>query len=215
LLQQQCEAENGGPLPAGSAVDGYDRFDVSQAQFTLIRFFDQFMGASRMSFITEVGATYVHSLPDLDEARYGRAGTFGIGPVPFSDGRDGCLTGVQGSIPQINGLGANSNSTNCVNDGYTTDFSWGYRARAVWNYTNVFAGVNLNPQLAFSHDVEGFAPQPAGNFIEGRKSVGISLEAVYQNKITGNIGYTNFFDGKPYNELTDRDFVSASVSYSF
>jgi len=215
LLQQQREAENGGPLPAGSAVDGYDRFDVSQAQFTLIRFFDQFMGASRMSFITEVGATYVHSLPDLDEARYGRAGTFGIGPVPFSDGRDGCLTGVQGSIPQINGLGANGNSTNCVNDGYTTDFSWGYRARAVWNYTNVFAGVNLNPQLAFSHDVEGFAPQPAGNFIEGRKSVGISLEAVYQNKITGNIGYTNFFDGKPYNELTDRDFVSASVSYSF
>ncbi|HET8802342.1 MAG TPA: DUF1302 family protein, partial [Marinobacter sp.] len=45
--------------------------------------------------------------------------------------------------------------------------------------------------------------------------IGLSVEAVYQNKITGEIGYTNFFGGKPYNELTDRDFVSASVSYSF
>jgi hypothetical protein len=219
LLQKQRESENGGPLAAGSAVDGYDRFDVSQAQFTLIKFFDQVMGASRLSVISEVGATYVHGLPSLDEARYGRSGTFGIGPVPFSDGRDGCLTGIQngqtGALGGVNGQLANANPDNCVNDGYTTDFSWGYRARAVWNYPNAIAGVNLNPQLAFTHDVEGYAPNPGGNFIEGRKSVGVSLEAVYQNSITADIGYTNFFGGEPFNELTDRDFVSASVSYSF
>ncbi|HET8848514.1 MAG TPA: DUF1302 family protein, partial [Marinobacter sp.] len=92
---------------------------------------------------------------------------------------------------------------------------WGYRSRLVWDYPNVFAGVNLSPQLAWSHDVQGYAPQPGGAFNEGNKSIGLSLEAVYQNQISGEIGYTNYFGGKPYNELTDRDFVSASVSYSF
>jgi hypothetical protein len=210
LLQIQREAEAGGADLSGTDVDGYDNFDVSQAQFTLIKFFDQFMGASRMSVISEVGATYVHGLPSLDEARYGRSGTFGIGSIPRANGQDFCTDGLFGS-----GALANANPENCNLDGFTTDFSWGYRARAVWNYPNAIAGVNLNPQLAFTHDVEGYAPNPGGNFIEGRKSVGVSLEAVYQNSITGNIGYTNFFGGEPYNELTDRDFVSASVSYSF
>ena len=182
-------------------VSGYDRFGVSQAQMTLIKFFDQVMGASRLSFITEFGATYVHDLPGKDEARYGRSGTFGIGTLP--DGQ--CQSGPS----------ANINVTNCTNEGYTTAFSWGYRARFVWEYPNALAGINLQPQLAWSHDVKGYSPQPGGAFNEGSKSIGLSLTGIYQNKYTGTVGYTNFFGGKPYNELTDRDFISASVSYSF
>lgn len=108
----------------------------------------------------------------------------------------------------------NSNPDYCNNDGFTTDFSWGYRARLVWDYPNAIAGVNLSPQLAWSHDVEGYGPQPSGAFLEGSKAVGLSLSAVYQNSITGNIAYTNYFGGD-YNELVDRDNVTASVSYSF
>ncbi len=205
LLERQRLAEAGGASIAGQTVEGYDTFKVSQAQFTLIKFFDQVMGASRMSFITEFGATYVHGLPDISEARYGRSGTFGVGKTPFDSlgGADVCAAG------------ANINTNYCNNEGFTTSFSWGYRSRLVWDYPNAFAGINLSPQLAWSHDVKGYAPQPGGAFNEGNKAIGLSLEAVYQNKITGNIGYTNFFGGKPYNELTDRDFVSASVSYSF
>ncbi|KAA1176376.1 DUF1302 domain-containing protein [Marinobacter salinexigens] len=198
LLQDQREAELGISDTSGLESSGYDRFKVSQAQFTLIKFFDQVMGASRLSFITEFGATYVHDLPDYDEAQYGRSGNFGIPALPG------------GGCEQLN-----LNSDYCTTDGLTTDFSWGYRARFVWNYPNAFAGINLNPQLAWSHDVKGYSPQPGGAFNEGSKAIGLSLQAVYQNKITGDIGYTNFFGGKPYNELTDRDFVSASVSYSF
>lgn len=205
LLQQQLEAENPGVDFRGKAVDGYDRFKVSQAQFTLIKFFDQVMGASRLSFITEFGATYVHDLPGTDEARYGRSGSFGIGELP-----GGACDGSG-----ANGQKLNLNVSYCTNDGYTTAFSWGYRARFVWDYPNAIAGINLSPQLAWSHDVQGYSPQPGGAFNEGSKAIGLSLQAVYQNKITGNIGYTNFFGGKPYNELTDRDFVTASVSYSF
>lgn len=205
-LEAQRLEETGGANLAGKPVDGYDRFNVSQAQFTLIKFFDQVMGASRMSLITEFGATYVHDLPDTDEARYGRSGTFGIGALPL-DGAN--FTG------DFCAAGANTNTNYCNNEGFTTSFSWGYRTRLVWDYPSAIAGINLSPQLAWSHDVKGYAPQPGGAFSEGNKAIGVSLEAVYQNRITGNIGYTNFFGGKPYNELTDRDFVSASVSYSF
>lgn len=205
LEKQRLEEANGANL-AGKPTDGYDRFNVSQAQFTLIKFFDQVMGASRLSLITEFGATYVHDLPDEDEARYGRSGTFGIGTLPV-DGSN--FTG------DFCAAGANTNVSYCNDEGFTTSFSWGYRTRLVWDYPNAIAGINLSPQLAWSHDVQGYAPQPGGNFNEGNKAIGLSLQGVYQNRITGNIGYTNFFGGKPYNELTDRDFVSASVSYSF
>ncbi|MBI47504.1 MAG: peptide ABC transporter substrate-binding protein [Marinobacter sp.] len=207
LLEQQMIEKSGNANFAGEAVSGYDRFNVSQAQFTLIKFFDQVMGASRLSLITEFGATYVHDLPGYDEARYGRSGTFGIGTIPSAVG-DLC-SGEGSADPE------NINTTYCNNEGFTTDFSWGYRTRLVWDYPNALAGVNLSPQLAWSHDVEGYSPQPGGAFNEGSKAIGLSLQAVYQNRITGNIGYTNFFGGKPYNELTDRDFVNASVSYSF
>ncbi|HKK55905.1 DUF1302 domain-containing protein [Marinobacter sp.] len=205
-LEQQRRDENPGVSIAGEPFAGYDRFNVSQAQFTLIKFFDRVMGASRLSLITEFGATYVHDLPDTDEARYGRSGTFGIGTLPL----DG---------PNFTGdfceAGANINTNYCNNEGFTTSFSWGYRTRLVWDYNNAFAGINLSPQLAWSHDVQGYAPSPGGNFNEGNRAIGVSLKAVYQNRITADIGYTNFMDGEPFNELTDRDFVSASVSYSF
>ncbi|MEX2473899.1 DUF1302 domain-containing protein [Marinobacter sp.] len=205
LLQVQREQEAGGADLRGQEVDGYDRFNVSQAQFTLIKFFDQVMGASRLSLITEFGATYIHDFPDQDEARYGRSGTFGIGELP-----GGACDGSGAT-----GAALNINTSYCTQDGFVTDFSWGYRTRLVWDYPNAMAGINLSPQLAWSHDVKGYSPQPGGAFNESSKAIGISLQGVYQNKITGNIGYTNFFGGKPYNELTDRDFVSASVSYSF
>lgn len=193
---EKIQAENG--TTDGVAVSGYDRYGVSQAQMTLIKFFDQVMGASRMSLVAEVGASYIHDLPGKDEARYGRSGTFGLGATPDS----AC---------ELNNL----NPKYCNNDGFVTSFSWGYRTNLSWEYPNAIAGINLTPSVFWSHDIKGYAPQPGGAFNEGNKSIGLSLTGVYQNKITGNIGYTNYFGGKPYNEMTDRDFVSASVSYSF
>ena len=194
---EKIAAENNGNTD-GVAVSGYDRYGVSQAQMTLIKFFDQVMGASRMSLVAEVGATYIHDLPGKDEAKYGRSGTFGLGANPSG----ACETN-------------NINPENCTNDGFVTSFSWGYRTNLSWDYPNAIAGINLTPSVFWSHDIKGYAPQPGGAFNEGNKAIGLSLTGVYQNKITGNIGYTNYFGGKPYNEMTDRDFVSASVSYSF
>ena len=210
LLEQQRREELGIPFPNAiqGAVSGNDRFDVSQAQFTLIKFFDQVMGASRLSLINEVGAVYVHGL----SGRYGRPGTYGPGPTLLSSGEP-----LPSGVDLCTGSSAvaNLNPAYCENEGFTTDFSWGYRTRLVWDYLNAFSGVNLFPRLAWSHDVKGYAPQPGGAFNEGNMSIGLGLEAVYQNKVSADISYTNYFGGKPYNDSRDRDFISASVSYSF
>lgn len=196
----------------GQTLSGYDEFDVSQVQSTVIKFFDQVAGASRLTFVGEVGATYVHGLKDKDVARYGRSGVFGIGSFdPIDVTSDGVADTCDGSA----GAKLNLNSRNCTNDGYTTSFSWGYRMRASLDYNDVFAGINLTPQIAWSHDVKGYAPGPGGNFQEGRQSAGLSLKAVYLNQYSANLSYTSYFGGKPYNVLKDRDNVSLSVSYSF
>jgi hypothetical protein len=163
-----------------------------------------------MTFVSEVGATFVHDLPDLDEARYGRSGAFGIGAFEFAPAGITCET-----PSNVSPLPTNINGTNCTNDGYTDEFSWGYRMRFVLDYPDAFAGVNLSPVLAWTQDVTGNAPDPGGNFIEGRKSVGLTLNANYLNQYTASIGYSAFMGGGRYNMVNDRDNVSLSVGYSF
>jgi uncharacterized protein DUF1302 len=208
LLYQQELAKVGGAGNEdqlyGETLSGYETYGVSQAQTTVIKFFDQVAGASRLTFVGEVGATYVHGMKDKSKARYGRSGAFGIGSFDVP----GVGTCEAGAAPNIN-------TRNCTNDGYTTSFSWGYRLRTTLEYNDVFAGVNLLPTISWSHDVKGYAPEPGGNFIEGRQSAGLALKALYLNEYSANLAYTSYFGGKPYNMLKDRDNISLSVSYSF
>lgn len=164
----------------GADFEGYRLFDVSQAQFTMLQFFDRFLGASRYTLIAEAGYTFVHDFDEGDDAiKFSRAGIF--------DGSD---------------------------EGYVTESSWGYRTRLVGEYNNAFAGITLKPTLAFSHDVEGFAPQPGGAFREGEQSVGFTLQADYQSMYSASISYTEYMGGD-YNLSADRDFASLSFSVQF
>lgn len=199
---------------AGDAVDGYDRFKVSQAQATVIHFIDRVMGAARFIIVGEIGATYIHDLPGKSEARYGRSGIYGVGPVPLDGASftgDFCSESPDPNDPTKR---LNINPTNCGGDGFTTAFSWGYRTLFVWDYPNAVAGINLRPKVFLTHDVQGYAPDPGGNFKEGNKSIGLGLDATYQNVYKASLSYTNYFGGN-YNETNDRDFVAASISYSF
>ena len=100
------------------------------------------------------------------------------------------------------------------NDGFTTANSWGYRARAVWAYNNVFNSLNLKPNLAWSHDVSGYSPGPDNTFAEGRKAVSMGIDAEYQNTYTSSLSYTNFFGGR-YSTVSDRDFMTLTVGVKF
>ncbi|WP_242206809.1 MULTISPECIES: DUF1302 domain-containing protein [unclassified Pseudomonas] len=200
----------------GQDLHGYERKEITQIQTTFTHFFDQVMGASRLTLVGEVGATYVGGLESRSDMRYGRDPVYGPGELPATGGVNTCANILNAST--INGAGAgspqNNRSRNCDNDGFTTSMSWGYRGRAIWEYNDVFAGVNLKPNVAWSHDVSGYSPGPGGNFEEGRKAVSLGVDAEYQNTYTASLAYTNFFDGK-YTTVDDRDFVALSFGVNF
>ncbi|KJZ33144.1 MULTISPECIES: DUF1302 domain-containing protein [Pseudomonas] len=199
----------------GQDLHGYNRKEVTQFQTTLTHFFDQVMGASRLTLVGEVGVTHVGGLESTDDVRYGRDPVYGPGMLPATGAVNTC---VALNTSTINGAGpgtaTNNRSRNCNSDGFTTATSWGYRGRAIWEYNDVFAGVNLKPNVAWSHDVDGYSPGPGGNFEEGRKAVSLGVDAEYQNTYNASLAYTNFFDGK-YTTVDDRDFVALSVGVNF
>ncbi|WP_416397734.1 DUF1302 domain-containing protein [Allohahella sp. A8] len=197
----------GAPLSAfgdeyspGGKIQGYEEFGMTQAQVTFIKFFDQVLGASRLSFATELGATYLHGFPDDDESRFGRDSTFGVGPQQNA----GVVVPCEG--------GTNNNPKFCENEGFTTSLSAGYRMRASLDYNDAFAGVNLSPIFSWAHDVYGYGPIL---FREGQVTTSLDLRAVYLNKYTAQVGYTARFGGEPYSGVGDRDSIDASVSVSF
>jgi hypothetical protein len=191
----------------GADQKGYRRKEITQAQTTFTHFIDQVMGAERLTLVGEVGWTHVGGLESTSKLRYGRDPSYGPGPLP-----NGQCVALNAST--LAGAALNNLSRYCENDGFTTSDSWGYRARAIWDYNNVFAGVNLKPSVAWSHDVDGYSPGPGGNFEEGRKAISLGVEAEYQNTYTANLSYTNFFDGK-YTTVDDRDFVALSFGMNF
>jgi hypothetical protein len=182
------------PRP-GEEFHGYVRKPVSQAQVTVTQFFDQVLAAERLTLVSEVGFNHLGDI-DGSALRFGRDSIFGNGELP--DNRN-CTTIANPVNPQ-----------NCDDKGFYTANSWGYRARANLDYPNVFAGVNLKPSVAWSHDVDGYGP----NFNEGSKAVSVGLDADLRNTYSASLSYTDFFDGT-YNTSTDRDFVALSVGVSF
>lgn len=186
----------------GEEVKGWDEFDVTQLQMTAIQFFENTMGASRVTVIAEVGMILTDGVEDSDQ-HYGRNSVFGLGDF-----------GGENALNCTNLVGAGVLSGDCRTDGFVTDSAWGYRMRAVWQYSDVFAGVSLKPTLSWAHDVSGYSPDPAQQFHEGRKNLGFSLEAAYQQKYTFTVGYNNYSGGS-HNILEDKDLVSLSFGISY
>jgi hypothetical protein len=172
------------PVSAGPGEDniGYRRKEVTQVQTTFTHFFDQVMGAGRFTLVGEIGMAHVGGLESRDKMRYGRDSLFGA-------------YGFEGDT-----------------HGFVTSTSWGYRVRGLWEYSNVFAGVNLKPNISWSHDVDGYGPN--GLFNEGSKAVSIGIDADYRNTYTASLSYTDFFGGD-YNIAVDRDFLALSFGVSF
>ena len=198
---------NGTP---GNDLHGYNRKEITQFQTTFTHFFDQVMGASRLTLVGEIGIAHVGGLESTNEVRYGRDPVFGPGPLPRTQVAPGVFRETCSQI--LNGNSGKNVRRYCEDDGFVTSTSWGYRARAIWDYPDVFAGVNLKPSVSWSHDVDGYGPN--GLFTEGAKAVSLGLDADYQNTYTASLAYTDFFDGK-YNTSTDRDFVALSFGVNF
>ncbi|MDR6927814.1 MULTISPECIES: DUF1302 domain-containing protein [Pseudomonas] len=183
----------------GGEINGYKRMPVLQTQMSATRFFEQVMGASRLTLVGEVGYNRINGLGEADgtDLRFGRSGIFGVGVQPGA-ANAACLNTT------------NNPQQECNDKGFYTTSSWGYRARARLDYPNVFAGINLAPNLAWSHDVDGNGP----NFEEGLKAVSLGVDADYRNTYTASLSYTDFFGGH-FNTNGDRDFVALSFGVNF
>lgn len=97
--------------------------------------------------------------------------------------------------------------------GVADETSWGYRAAMLLDYTNALGPATLTPYVQVQHDVSGNSPAPGGPFLEGRFVTTVGLGINYLERWQGNLSYTAH-SGKS-NHLKDRDFLSASIKFSF
>ncbi|MCK5770530.1 DUF1302 domain-containing protein [Algiphilus sp.] len=204
----------GGYVQNGEIVQGYERVDAHQWQMTATQSFGPTFGASQFVMLGEVGVNYL-DLPD---------GFIFNGPgvsLPAPGGGE--------QTPGFPGTALSGGSTQP--GGFATSTSWGYRILGRFDYDNLVGAVTASPRLAFSHDVNGVGP----NFTEEQMAVTVGLGFNYLQDWGVDISYTSYFggevfrgedpapaaDGQPQTWAThangniDRDFVSASVSYSF
>ncbi|WNF47739.1 DUF1302 domain-containing protein [Pseudomonas sp. SG20056] len=196
----------------GSPVKGYKRMPFTQAQISGVQVFDQVLGADRLTLIGEVGISHIGGLGATDgsDLRFGRSSVYGMGKL--ANANDVFIPGI-GLVPgeQLCSQVLNSaNPDQCTDKGFYTQHSWGYRVRAVFDLNSAIAGINIRPNLAFSHDVEGYGP----TFTEGNKSVSLGIDADYLSRYTASLSYTDYFGGD-FNTSIDRDFVALSFGVSF
>ncbi|MCJ8321088.1 MAG: DUF1302 domain-containing protein [Colwellia sp.] len=193
----QLTDENGQPLAPGIVADGYILSDTVQAQMTLTHLWGPSFGAAQFVTLLEIGGININDMPEQSDLRLNGPGT----------DRNGGIASAPG-LEMIVQDGVETNP-------FPTEFAWGYRVIAKLEYTNVFAGININPRVVFSHDVDGITPDPLFLFVEDRKSVALGVNFDYQSRWSADFSYNAFFDGVgTTNRISDRDFVSFSISYS-
>jgi Protein of unknown function (DUF1302) len=184
-------------------VKGWGRFDTYQFQLTGTKTFSAVLGAAQAVIVAEAGATYVSGLPDKSVLRLNGPGTNVSGNQSLAD------LGYQQSLTDptkadIEPAGRFADAT-----------SWGYRIASRLEYDNLIGPWNVIPRLVWSQDVHGTTPGPGGNFVEGRHGLTLGVGANLRNTWEADLSYTAYGGAGRYNDLTDRDFVAASVKYSF
>ena len=189
---------NGTAASLSTYIPGYIEKDVSQVQMTLTKLFGPTFGADQFTFVSEVGMTYVHDMPDKDKLRLEGPGTY-----------------TSGNPDQAAPGGVHAGKSAEPSNAFADATSWGYRAVAKLDFNNAIGAVTLSPRLAWAHDVNGNSPSPGGNFIEDRKAIPFGLGADYQNPWSAALSYTDFFGAGRHNLVNDRDFVAFNIKYSF
>ena len=177
----------------GTWATGFIERDVSQIQVTATRVFGPTLGADSLAFVAEAALMHVHGLPDQSIATPRETVTAAATRQPDPNG-------LPLDTPGNEGQGATANS-------------YGYRLATKLDYSNAIGPATLSPYLQFQHDVNGYSPSPGGPFEEGRTALTLGVGVNYLERWRGDLSYTNYNGDTNY--LSDRDFMSLSMSYSF
>jgi hypothetical protein len=178
-------------------IRGWDEHKMWQAQSTTTKLFGpgNFLRANQIAFVAEVGFNYVSDLPGKDQQRYDGPGTDTGGGPDWTTG--------------------DWNNPETQVGGFADDFSWGYRLLARLDYNNAIGAITISPRIGWAHDVDGTTPGPGGSFVDGRKQLTLGLAFNYLQEWVFDFSYTRYMGAGEFNQLKNRDFFSASVSYSF
>ncbi|TLY89969.1 MAG: DUF1302 domain-containing protein [Gammaproteobacteria bacterium] len=192
-----------GSFGLGQVIRGWELKNTWQAQLTATQVFANVLKASQAVLLFEAAADYIPGLED----------EFNGGPVGRGLRYDGPGTNLSGNPS----LGGYPEFPTLVEPGYAfpDKFSWGYVVAGRLEYDNALGALNLLPHFTWSHDVKGVSPGPGGNFIEGRHALSVGLGASLRSKWDFDVSYTQYGGAGQYNLGNDRDFVAASIRYSF
>jgi len=194
------------PVDANEEILGFERFSVHQLDFTGIRVFSGSnpIGADQILLLVELGMTHVLDMPDPTFLPIWSGWLNATHPTPGADGT--------GSGGQPDPRRANPTQQT---DNYADDFAMGYRVLARLQYSDLLFGFTFNPIVAFFHDVEGVAPFPIQNFVEGNKRLILGTGVRLTSSVESQVLYESYFGGGDFNNLRDRDNVALSLKYSF
>ncbi|NMF87177.1 DUF1302 domain-containing protein [Aromatoleum petrolei] len=175
---------------------GYTRTNKTQLQLNTIKVGNGILGAEQYLFVGEVGFQW----NDLDGSlRYNRPFIFGPGPAASYGAPCAAL---------------NISKEGCGDDGYVTDFAWGYRLKMELTYNNIYnSGITFQPSVFWSHDVDGWSVD--SQFSEGRQVLGLGARFSYAKKYNLELNAVRYNRDAKFDPLRDRDFYSATVSMSF
>lgn len=225
-VDTSASPDEAGARPENYFIQGWEAQKVHQLQFTLLNTFGgaNWFNASQIIAIFEFGGTFFPDMPDLSELQFNGAevnthitsgadltsnGIFSFEGLPAGDAceDDTAPGGVAPTCLQ--------NPTTQALDQFPDQFSWGYRAVALFRYQNALFGANLEPLLGVFHDVKGIAPGLGQNFTEGNMQILTGLRFDYLNKWVGEVRLTTFTGGGDHNSRSDRDNLMAFVGYNF
>jgi hypothetical protein len=184
--------------PNTGTAKGWERTDKTQIQINALSTLRPMLGASGGLVIGEVGFQWAGiENSNGTNKRYGRNFLWSAG-----------------QHASYGGLGKASGGPGYKNDGYMTDYSWGYRMMGQLTYPGMFGtGWEFRPSVFWSHDVEGNSIDY--QFLEDRKTLSLTAGFSLNNQHMVELNYTTYDDSAKYHTFRDHDNASVVYRYTF
>jgi len=201
-----------GSFGLNEKVQGWDLYDTYQVQFTATKTFSNVLAASQMVIVAEAGVTHVQDMPDKLTG----------GPNDRGLRFNGPGTNVSGNYELRGRHCPTLSAANCLalnlvepQNRFADATSYGYRVAGRLEYPGLMGPWNVLPRFNWQHDVSGTTPGPGGNFVEGRYGLTLGVAANLMAKWEVDMSWTKFGGAGRFNDINDRDFVAATVKFSF
>lgn len=184
------------------------------------------LGADSVAFLSEIGAVAINGMDNAKDGYIARNGyQEGIGQEKCH-GPFGALvaggTSFGGAAGGLTHLGAGQVDALFGNGGYcedqngADDLSISYRLIGTATYNNFNnSGWSLSPSVVWAHDPYGYGPSSLGGFVEDKMTMSLGLSARKGSALSMSLNYTSHLEGPEVSASSDRDTLTASMSYSF